>query len=165
MLNQNKLYSETQTVKQLEKRRGGYFYIIIESKIVEGFPEKRKTRLLCTPEEKVTFQCGLNHLGNGDFFIIVSSKNLKSISKGLGERIAFKLQEDPNPLGVAMPEFLEVLLLQDSVLSKKFKNLSMSNKRHIIHSTSKVKDIDIQVKKAIKMIELHSSATKKRKSA
>ncbi|MEO1055218.1 MAG: YdeI/OmpD-associated family protein [Bacteroidota bacterium] len=156
MTNQNKSYTEEQIIKQLEKRRGGYFYLKISAEVVDQFPNKRKTRFLCTLDDQLTYQCGLNHMGDGNFFIIVSSKNLKSIGKGLGENISFELQEDPNPLGVEMPEVLEVLLAQDEELNTKFEKLSMGNKRHVIHSIIKIKDIDLQISKAEETILLHS---------
>ena len=55
-----------------------------------------------------------------------------------------------------MPEVLEVLLEQDKELSNKFESLSMGKKRHVIHSIIKIKNIDKQVEKAMKMIELHT---------
>ncbi|GAB5530475.1 MAG: hypothetical protein Roseis3KO_22520 [Roseivirga sp.] len=156
MSNLSETYIEEQRIKQLEKRRGGYFYLEIFATIVDQFPNKRKTRFLCTLDGQLTYQCGLNHLGDGNFFIIVSGKNLKSIGKSLGDKVSFELREDPNPLGVEMPEVLEVLLYQDEQLNSKFEKLSMGNKRHVIHSIIKIKDIDLQIAKAAKTIELHS---------
>lgn len=156
MSNRSETYLEEQNIKQLEKRRGGYFYLEILATVVDQFPNKRKTRFLCTLDGQLTYQCGLNHLGDGNFFIIVSGKNLKSIGKSLGDKVSFELQEDPNPLGVEMPEVLEVLLSQDEQLNSKFENLSMGNKRHVIHSIIKIKDIDLQIAKAAETIELQS---------
>ncbi|MEY3861614.1 MAG: hypothetical protein RIS50_1895, partial [Bacteroidota bacterium] len=103
-------YSEEQVICQLEKRKGGYFYLTISSVIVNQYKNKRYTRFLCTLEDSLTFQCGLNHLGDGNFFIILSSGNLKIVQKQLGDKIHFKLNEDPNPLGVDMPEILDSII-------------------------------------------------------
>ena len=92
-----------QEIKQLEKSKGGYFYIQLLSSIVNEFPNKRSTRLICTIDEKIDFQCGLNHLGDGNYFIIISGKHLKAIDKQIGDKIKVVIQEDPNPLGVDMP--------------------------------------------------------------
>ena len=148
-----KTYTETQKVKQLEKRKGGYFYFMIPATTVNEYENKRMTRFICTLEEKLEFQCGLNHLGDGNFFIIISSKNLASINKGLGNEVSFELREDPNPLGVEMPEVLQVLLDQDPELNTKFEKLTNGKKRHIIYSINKLKNIDRQVQKAVEMIE------------
>ncbi|MEL6988369.1 MAG: YdeI/OmpD-associated family protein [Bacteroidota bacterium] len=149
-------FQDIQHIGQLGKHRGSYFYVTLDASIVDKFKNKRKTRFICTLENKLNFQCGLNHLGDGNFFIILSGKRLKELGKKKGDEITFHLKEDPNPLGVEMPEVLEVLLEQDKELSNKFESLSMGKKRHVIHSIVKIKNIDKQVEKAIKMIELHT---------
>jgi len=147
-----KSFKDEQIIGQLEKRKGGYFYITISADIVNQFKNKRLTRFLCTIDKKLTFQCGLNHLGDGNFFIILGSKNLKAIDKQLGDKIYFELAEDPNPLGVDMPEVLEAVLEQDEELKTTFNSLTLGKKRNVIHSINKIKDIDKQIQKTIQII-------------
>jgi len=64
-------FADEQTIGQLEKRKGGDFYLTVSAEVVNQFKNKRQTRFLCTLDEKLTFQCGLNHLGDGNFFIIL----------------------------------------------------------------------------------------------
>ena len=108
-----KKYKSEQIIGQLEKRKGGYFFLKIDAEIVNQFKNKRQTRFICILEKSLTFQCGLNHLGDGNFFIILSAKNLQTVDKKLGDKIHYELNEDPNPLGVDMPEVLETILEQD----------------------------------------------------
>jgi hypothetical protein len=56
-----------QAIGQLEKMKGGYFYLTIEAAIINQFERKRHTRLVCHLDEKISYQCGLNHLGDGNF--------------------------------------------------------------------------------------------------
>jgi len=147
-----KSYKGEQVIRQLEKRKGGYFYIKIESEIVNQFKNKRHTRFICTLDKLVSFQCGLNHLGDGNFFIILSIKNLKALGKTLGKTTSFTLKEDPNPLGVDVPEVLETILNQDESLKNTFDGLTLGKKRNVIHSIKKIKDFDKQVQKAIQII-------------
>ncbi len=157
-----KSFIDEQTIGQLEKRKGGYFYITVSADTVNTFEHKRNTRFLCTIDKKLTFQCGLNHLGDGNFFIILGGKSLKSINKDLGDTIYFELTEDPDPLGVPMPEVLEALLEQDEALKATFDKLSMGKKRHVIHTISRIKDIDKQVNNSIKIINEHLHPRRKR---
>lgn len=60
-------FAGQQTIKQLENRKGGYFYLKIDSEIINQFSRKRATRMICTIETKVSYHCGLNHLGDGNF--------------------------------------------------------------------------------------------------
>ena len=117
-------YSGVQRIAQLEKRKGGYFYLKIDAEIVNQFENGRKTRFLCKIDNYLEFQCGLNHLGDGNFFIILSIKNLSIINKKLGDTIEYTLKEDPNPLGVDMPEVLLSLLEQDNNLNEIFEKLT-----------------------------------------
>lgn len=148
-----KTYQSQQTIGQLEKRKGGYFFLKIEADIINQFQNKRHTRFLCTLEGSLTFQCGLNHLGDGHFFIILSSGNLASVQKNLGDIIHFELNEDPNPLGVDMPEILEVVIEQDEHLKAIFESLTLGKKRNIIHQINRIKDIDKQIQKSILLIQ------------
>jgi hypothetical protein len=147
-----KTYKSEQIIGQLEKRKGGYFFLKIDAAIVEQYEKKRHTRFLCTLEKKITFACGLNHLGDGNFFIILSTKNLELVSKQLGDKISFELNEDPNPLGVEMPEVLEAVLEQDEHIKAIFDTLTPGKKRNVIHQINKIKDIDKQVQKTIQLI-------------
>lgn len=110
--NTMKRYKSEQIIQQLEKRKGGYFFLKIDAEIVNQFKNKRQTRFLCTLEKSLTFQCGLNHFGDGNFFIILSTKNLQKTNKKLGDKINYELNEDPNPLGVEMPEVLNATCFQ-----------------------------------------------------
>lgn len=147
-----KTYADEQIIEQLEKRKGGYFYITIPANTINQFQNKRHTRFICKLDNKLNFQCGLNHLGDGNFFIILGSKNLKAINKQLGDKIYFELTEDPNPLGVDMPEILEAVLEQDQELKAIFEGLTLGKKRNVIHSINKNKDIDKQFQKINQII-------------
>ena len=147
-----KEYTGEQIVKQLEKRKGGYFFLKLDSTIVNQFKNRRQTRFICTIDGKVNFQCGLNHLGDGNFFIIISRKNLESIGKQPGDTIQFHLKEDPNPLGVEIPEVLEVMLAQDQQLKEKFNTLTPGGKRSVIHQMKRIKDLDKQISRTIELI-------------
>lgn len=147
-----KKYKGKQIVGQLEKRKGGYFFLKVDGVIVNQFEKKRLTRLICKLDNKLSFQCGLNHLGDGNFFIIVSTKNLKQIERRPGETIQFELMEDTNPLGIDIPETIEILLEQDKELRDRFSKLTDGKKRSILFQTSKIKDIDKQISRTIELI-------------
>jgi hypothetical protein len=145
-------FSNEQPIGQLEKRKGGYFFLTINAAVVNQFENKRHTRLICTLDKKLSFQCGLNHLGDGNYFIILSTKNLETIGKSLGDLVQYEIAVDPNPLGVDMPEVLQSVLDQDDALKSKFTKLSLGKQRNIIHQMNKIKDIDCQISKSIELI-------------
>ena len=146
------LFSDQQVIRQLEPRKGGYFYATVPAETVQAFPQQRKTRLICTLDKQLSFACGLNHLGDGHFFIILSAKNLRTVGKNQGDRIQVDLLEDPNPLGVDMPEVLDVLLNQQPELRARFEALTTGKQRSIIHSVNKIKDLDLFIRRATDLI-------------
>ena len=124
-------------------------------------PKKKGTRLIITIDDSVSYSCGLNHLGDGNFFIIVAGKYVKKLHKNEGDPVSILLNEDPNQLGVPMPEVLEVLLAQDKELNMKFEKLTDGKKRSLIYYTTSVKDIDRQVQKAIAFLSGEVAMKKK----
>lgn len=147
-----KSYKNEQIIRQLEKRKGGYFFLTISAETVNQFENKRHSRLICKLENNLSFQCGLNHLGDGNFFIILSTKNLETVGKKLGEKIKFELTIDPNPLGVDIPEVLQSIIEQDQRLKEKFEKLTLGKQRNLIYQMNKIKNIDLQIKKSIELI-------------
>lgn len=137
----------SQKIKQLEKRKGGYFYLKLNASLVAQFSNKRKTRLICFLDNDLSYQCGLNHLGDGNFYIILGGKFLKLLDKNLGDELEAYVIEDPNKLGVEIPEILTVLLEQENDLKLIFDKLTDGKKRSLIFSFYKIKNIDLQIKK------------------
>jgi hypothetical protein len=142
-------YSGNQVLGQLDKMRGGYFYLRIEADIINQFERKRHTRLICHLDDKISFSCGLNHLGDGNFFLIIAGKFLDQLGKKPGNTVDYRIEEDPNPLGVEVPEVLSTLLMQDEDLQAIYEKISDGKKRALIFSILKIKDIDKQVEKSI----------------
>jgi hypothetical protein len=155
-------FQDEQVVDQLEKRKGGYFYLTIPAEVVNQFDNKRHTRLICTINEHFSFQCGLNHLGDGNFFIIVGSQKMKEIGKRLGDKVRFEIKEDPNPLGVDIPEVLEAVLEQDEELKSIYENLSLGKQRSVIFAIQKIKSIDKQIEGIKKYIGLVQQPIRKK---
>ncbi len=146
------VFNFSQHIHQLEKRKGGYYYLSITADIVEQFEKRRHTRLICRLDSKTKIRCGLNHLGDGNYYIIVSGKVLKSLDRKVGDKIEFEIYEDPDPLGVEVPEVLQVLLDQDIDLRAKYESLTDGKKRSLIYSMNKVKDVDKAVQKTISFL-------------
>ena len=143
----------TQIIQQLEKRQGGYHFLKINANVVSQFDKGRHTRLRCNLDEQHEFSCGLNHLGDGNYFIILSGKNLKKVNKELGDEIHFRIYEDPNPLGVEIPEVLQVLMDQDVSARETFNKITDGKKRSLIYTIQPVKDVDKQVRIILDFLE------------
>lgn len=146
-------YSGQQPIKQLEKRKGGYFYLTLDADTVHQMEHQKATRIICTIDNKVSFRCGLNHLGDGNFFIIVASKHLEKLGKNLGDTVEFRIDIDPDQLGVEMPDVLGIFLAQDLDSKAVFEQLTNGKKRSLIYSINKIRDIDTQVQRIIDFLQ------------
>ena len=139
-------------VQLLDPRKGGYHYLFVDKEVVAQFPKQNKTRLQCTIND-YTFPCGLNHLGNGHFFVILGKEKMKKSGALLNELVQFTLAVDPNPLGVEEPEVLSVLLDQDRFAKKQYNQLTDGKKRSLIFTLQKTKNLDLQVQKIVSFLE------------
>jgi len=143
----------TTTIQKLPQLRGGYCFFEINKQLIEQFEKKSKTRFICTIDDSYEFSCGLNHLGDGNFFIMLTKDRINTINKSVGDSIDVQLIEDTSKLGVEIPEVLEILLDQDPRLNAKFEQLTPGKQRSIIFQMNKIKDLNKQVAKTIELID------------
>ncbi|AYA36451.1 DUF1905 domain-containing protein [Hymenobacter oligotrophus] len=146
------LYSGIAPLAQLDKRKGGYYYLHLPAELVAQFPQQGRTRLVCTLDGRVSYSCGLNHFGDGSFFVIVAGKHLKTLGKQLGDEINAALSLDEDPLGVEVPEVLAALLAQDEALHARFVALTVGKQRSIVHAVARLKDLDKQLALATQLV-------------
>ncbi len=151
-----------QNITQFPVNRG-FYYLNVDASTVKQMSNGKATRLICTIDEIVTFQCGLNHMGDGNFYIILSTKNFKKLKKNVGDPITYELKEDPNPLGVEEPEVLLVLLDQDEQAKGIYENMTDGRKRTLIHSILRVKNIDKKVEMILEFLENENLKTKNKR--
>ncbi len=143
-------------IEQLPQNRNGYAYFEVEKRFVDQLPKQHKTRVICTIDEFYKFQCGFAHLGNGNCYIILAKTRLKELNKAIGDSIEVSFIADPNKLGAAIPESLQVLLDQDDALMRKFETFTDGMKRNLIRYVSDTKNLDLQVDRAIYMLNKYA---------
>lgn len=150
---------------QALQKRGSYYHLEVAGELVNQWEKKRATRLICTIDGHVTLRCGLNHLGNGDFYIMLAKRYIKEIGKEAGELISYKLALDPNPLGVEIPEVLEAFLAQDPDGQTIFEKLTDGRKRTLIFSILRIKNVDKQVETILKFLQTEHDKQRAKKSS
>lgn len=157
------LFRGKQTIKQLEPIKGSYFYLYLERDVVETFPKQRSTRLICELNGHHSYSCGLNHFGDGNYFIIVAKKHLNAVKAELGQTVEFAIYEDPNPLGVEVPEELTVLLQEERELKDLYERMTDGKKRSLIHEMNALKGMEEKIQFALKF--LPENQPKRRRSS
>ncbi|HBK19981.1 MAG TPA: DUF1905 domain-containing protein [Cryomorphaceae bacterium] len=126
----------------------------ISTTIIADFPQKHRTRIVLKINGEGHIQCGLNSHIPGMRCMMISKKNMSDLGLLTGEKVAFEIFEDPDPLGVAVPEVLKALLEQDEVVERIWNKLTDGRKRTICHSTMRIKNIDLQVERALEFFEV-----------
>lgn len=139
--------------------------MVVPAHVTHTLPHGNKTRLLCTIDRRFTFQCGLNPVGDGNYYIILNSRNLKKMGLLVGQTIHFGICPDPDPLGAPIPEALAELLAQDEATNHAFQQLTPGRKRTIIHSVGRYRNIDKLISTALALIHQPTKAQSRKKGA
>lgn len=138
--------------KEIQRFGSSHHYIDLDAKIVNEFEKKAKTRLLCIVDDTVSYSCQAKKSGDA-YFIMISASNLKKLKKQLGDEVTFEICEHPNPLGVDVPEVLEVFLDQDPEAKAIYDTFTDGKKRTLIFQIIRVKNIDKQIERIVNFLK------------
>ena len=123
--------------------------VCISNEVVANFPKGARTRVVLRINGQGDIQCGLNTHSPGIRCMMVSKAHMKALDLMAGEKVAIEIFEDPNPLGVEIPEVLRALLEQDPIVAEVWARMTDGRKRTICHSTKSLKNVDLQVERAL----------------
>ena len=130
----------------------GMHYFEVPVDVIEKLGGKFKMRLLCTINDKLTFQGGVVALGNGNGYISINTTRLKKLGLKFKDEITVSLKKDVSEYGMAMSEELKELLEQDKEGLRRFKILAPGKQRYIIHYVNTVKNSQKRIDRAIMLI-------------
>jgi hypothetical protein len=124
-------------------------YIELSADIVKKLGGKFNVRLLCTLNNKLTFQCGIVALGEGKGYISMNAKRLHELKLKKGDQVEVSLKEDVSTFGAEVPEELAEVFAQDQQGFIRFQKLVPGKQRFIIRHVSAVKSSQLKVERAI----------------
>ena len=127
-------------------------YIEVPPDVVQQLGGKFKVRLLCTINDKLTFQGGLVALGVGAGYISINNKRLKQLGLQQGDEVQVKLEPDESEFGMEIPEELTELFNQDEEGKRRFDLLPPGKQRYIIYYVSGVKSSQLRIDRALLLI-------------
>ena len=134
------------------KRLNNMTYLEIPREVVDELGGL-KNRLICTVNNKLSYQCGLMALGEGRAYIGINATRMKKLGVSFGDEVAVKLEKDSSKYGVAVPEELEELLRQDEEGNRRFQLLSPGMQRYIINHAGSAKSSQLRIDRSITMLE------------
>jgi hypothetical protein len=146
---ESKLITYTTRVYKLEHLNG--FYLEVPADVIDHFGTF-KMRVVCTVNNKLSFQTGLMALGNGNGYVNISTARLKKLGLRLKDEVTVTLKKDESKYGMPMPEELKELLAQDEEGMRRFKMLPLSKQRYILYYVNGVKNPQLRIDRAILLI-------------
>jgi len=130
----------------------GMHYLEVPLDIVEKLGGKFKVRLICTVNGKLSFQCGLVALGNGNGYISINTSRMKKLEVKFKDKVFVRLEKDESKYGMPVSEELEELLKQDEEGNRRFNMLTPGKQRYIIHYVNTVKSSQLRINRAVLLI-------------
>jgi hypothetical protein len=127
-------------------------YIEIPVTIVKKLGGKFNVRLLCTLNNKLTFQCGIVALGEGKGYISINAKRLATLNLKKGDKVDVQLKKDDSEFGADVPEELAEVFAQDQEGFQRFEKLVAGKQRFIIRHVTTVKSSQLRIERALSLI-------------
>lgn len=142
-----KTYRFTEEIQK--NASASHHFVGLNKEIVDALEKKDKTRLLCVVDDRISYSCAIKKNRFGEYLLMISVGNLKKIKKTQGDQVTFEVCQHPNPLGVDVPEVLEVFLSQEPEAKVLYDSFTDGRKRTLIFHILRVKDVDKQVQRII----------------
>lgn len=134
--------------------------------VVKQLDIKANTRLIINAGGKDYRLAAISN-GEGQFFIHLSQSMRRETGiKDSLRPFEFKVNLDPNPTDIGLPEEFEVALDQDEEALEVFNSLKPGMQRSLCHYVNSAKRIDTRIKRALELAEklrtrtLHSMKNK-----
>ena len=139
-------------ILQCSEGVGAHHFVEVPTEIAHQLTEKSKVRVICGIHDRYEFQCALMPR-KGQFFIGMGKKIIKAAKIEKGELLDLTLQKDDSKYGLILPEALQTIFDQDTLVNKRFHELTPGKQRSVIHYISKAKRLDTQTKRAMSIAE------------
>lgn len=109
-------------------------------------------RVLCTVDEKESYQCAILHYKKGIPVISVNKKVRDSLHKTFGDEISVVLKKDTTKYGLPLPEELKEVFAQDSAGKKIFHALTLGKQRTLLYIIGNVKDSEKRIHRSLVIV-------------
>jgi len=146
----------------LEKFDGNLwsYHIVVPDEIAKHYISgDSDRRVICTLNNRTSFQCALMHKGDGNYFININKKIRENLGLKPGSHVTYSLEKDESEYGLPMTDELRETLLQDEEGNEIFHALTMGKQRTLIYIASSVKDTQKRINRALAIVT-HLKITK-----
>ena len=128
------------------------FYFPVPQSIAQVFIDGNNRRVVCTVNNRVTYQTALMPSKDG-WFILANAEIRGRLGLITGDEVSIQLESDSSDYGMEMPESLRTMLDQDPEGCAYFDCLTPGKKRNLIYLVANVKNIDSQIRKSLAILD------------
>jgi len=132
---------------------GNWHFLPVPDEEAQAFRDAGHKRVLCSLNEEDPFHCALARQKGRGYYIMLSKRRLKEHDLKRGDEVAVKLTEDQSEYQAPMPEALDEVLKSDYEGYQVFQSLTPGKQRSIIHMIRRIKSVDLQIERALTIIE------------
>lgn len=128
------------------------FHILVPEAVSRIFLDKGITRVVCTLNDSLSFQCALMPRGEGIYFININKKIREDLQLKQGMQVQASLVEDVSTYGLPMPEELGELLGLDEEGDRLFHALTPGKQRNLLYIAGQPKTSDKRIERALVVV-------------
>lgn len=129
-------------------------HFVVPGWIAEALFEKGEARrVVCTLNDKITYQCAILPYGDGVFVITVNKTNLTKLKLKEGSVVQVAVQKDDSEYGLPMPEEMAELLKQDEEGNRLFHALTPGKIRTLLYIIAQPKSSELRLHRALQVLE------------
>ncbi len=130
-----------------------YYFLDVPREVAEHFISGSGTRVVCTLNESVEFQCALMPKGEGEHFINVNKEHRSKLGLHEGDVVAVSLAADTSEYGLPMPDELRAAMDDDPEGDRLFHALTPGKQRNLLYIAGKVKSPHKRAERAYVILE------------
>jgi Domain of unknown function (DUF1905) len=128
-------------------------HFVVPNIAAHALSEGSDRRVVCTLNQKITYQCALVPFGDNTLVITVNKKNCDLLRLKPGSPIEVVLRKDDSTYGLPMPEELAAVLEQDTEGNELFHALTPGKIRTLLYLAGFVKNSDKRLLRALAIVE------------
>lgn len=129
------------------------FHIPVPGVVSKAFLDQGTTRVVCTLNGALTFQCALMPKGEGFWFININKKIRDTLKLEPGMEVQVSLVKDESTYGLPMPEELQELLAIDEEGDRLFHALTPGKQRNLLYIVGQPKTSDKRIERALVVVD------------
>ena len=135
-------------------KRGTYnhHYLLFDSGELGDFVDGKKKRVVLTIGN-VQLHRALMPQKPSSYTVMIGKSDMKKAGLHAGMEAEVELYPDDSEYQFEMPESLQEVLLSDPEAADLFEKLTPGRQRGIMHTIGKVKSVDLQIDKALRLCE------------